>query len=268
MELMLLAYGIGGLAVFGAAFLPGNTPLYRVVCLILGAVMTAWAAKVVLLGGLVHVNAFVLLAPLVLLIRGGIGTVRYAIARPARPGHLPAPRPHPAARQFGGAGSYQPHPPTAYAAYPAAPAAGTAEPVYAAYPAAPAAEPAARSAVPVYAAYPAAPAAEPAARSAVPVYAAYPAAPAAEPAARSAVPVYAAYPAAPAATRAAEPVYARAAFASEPVYASPMENPQFAQPMRPGAHAAQPAGHVPRQSGPRVLESVDPSAGRARHRAS
>ncbi|WP_433206553.1 hypothetical protein ACQP00_39745 [Dactylosporangium sp. CS-047395] len=119
-EMMLLAYLVGGLAVFGAAFLPGNTPLYRVVCLLLGTAMAAWAGKVLLLGGFVYVNALVLLAPLVLLLRGGLGTVRSVLTRSKR---TPS-RPHPAAaRQFGGDGSYQPHPPMAYATQPPAPTA-------------------------------------------------------------------------------------------------------------------------------------------------
>nr|BFE55843.1 hypothetical protein GCM10020063_003690 [Dactylosporangium thailandense] len=125
-ELMLLAYLIGGLAVFGAAFLPGNTALYRVVCLILGTAMAAWAAEVMMFGGFVYINAFVLLAPVVLLVRGAIGTVRFAVTRP---GPRPGMRPHPATRQLGGTGSYQMHPPAAYAtvhaSYPSA------EPVYA-----------------------------------------------------------------------------------------------------------------------------------------
>ncbi|WP_433616040.1 hypothetical protein ACQP2P_13505 [Dactylosporangium sp. CA-139114] len=125
-ELMLMAHLIGGLAVFGAAFLPGNTALYRVVCLILGTAMAAWAAQVMMFGGFVPVNALVLLAPAVLLVRGAIGTVRFVVTRP---GPRPGMRPHPAARQLGGTGSYQMHPPAAYAAvhasYPAS------EPVYA-----------------------------------------------------------------------------------------------------------------------------------------
>jgi hypothetical protein len=171
-ELMLLAYLVGGLAVFGAAFLPGSGPLYRVICLILGTVMAVWAAKVYMFGGVVYVNAFVVVAPLVLLVRGAIGTVYSIATRPPARGHL---RPHPAAaRQFGGPASYQPHPPTAYAA------------------------------------------------------------------------VHGSY------------------------YAEPRPMPVPAAPFadRHGAHAAQPAGHIPRQAGPVVLDSLDPHAGRARHRAS
>jgi hypothetical protein len=165
-ELMLLAYLVGGLAVFGAAFLPGCGPLYRVICLILGTVMAVWAAKVYMFGGVVYVNAFVLVAPLVLLVRGAIGTAYSIATRPPARGHL---RPHPAARQFGGPASYQPHPPTTYA------------------------------------------------------------------------PVHGSY------------------------YAEPRSMPM---PERHGAHAAQPAGHIPRQAGPVVLDSMATHAGRARHRAS
>ncbi|WP_432991397.1 hypothetical protein [Dactylosporangium sp. CA-233914] len=113
-EIMLLAYLVAGLATFGAAFLPGNTPLYRVVCLVLGAAMSVWAGKVYLFGGTFYVNALVLLAPLALLVRGAIGAVGGLAARSATRAYLPPPRPHPAARQFGGPQSYQPHPPTAY----------------------------------------------------------------------------------------------------------------------------------------------------------
>ncbi|MFG2043260.1 hypothetical protein [Dactylosporangium sp. NPDC048998] len=72
------------------------------------------AAKLLMFGGTIIINALVLLAPPVLLVRGVIGTVRRVAARSARPVHLPPPRPHPAARQFGGPESYQPHPPAAY----------------------------------------------------------------------------------------------------------------------------------------------------------
>jgi hypothetical protein len=112
-EVLLLAYLIAGIATFAAAFLPGNMPLYRVICLMLGGVMVAWATKVMMFGGLIFVNALVLLGPVALLIWGGVGMVRHIATRP--PARVN--RPHPATRQFGGPASYQPHPPRAYAGY-------------------------------------------------------------------------------------------------------------------------------------------------------
>ncbi|WP_432839373.1 hypothetical protein [Dactylosporangium sp. CA-092794] len=115
-ESLILAYLLGGVVTFAAAFLPGNVTLYRVVCLILGAVMAVWAAKVLLFGGTLIVTAFALLAPVALLLIGAVGAVRVAFGR-SRSGsatRLPPPRPHPAARQFGGPESYLPHPPAAY----------------------------------------------------------------------------------------------------------------------------------------------------------
>ncbi|MGI5238200.1 hypothetical protein [Dactylosporangium sp. CA-139066] len=113
-EVLLVAYLIAGIATFAAAFLPGNMPLYRVICLMLGAVMAAWATKVMMFGGLIFVNALVLLGPVVLLIWGGAGMVRSIVNRP--PARVN--RPHPAARQLG---SYQPHLPQAYAYGPSVP---------------------------------------------------------------------------------------------------------------------------------------------------
>jgi hypothetical protein len=110
-EVLLVAYLIAGIATFGAAFLPGNPPLYRVICLMLGGVMAAWATKVMMFGGMLFVNALVLLGPVALLIWGGVGMVRSIASRAPSP----ARRPHPATRQFGGPASYQPHPPHAYA---------------------------------------------------------------------------------------------------------------------------------------------------------
>jgi hypothetical protein len=54
-------------------------------------------------------GVFVLAACLALLAAGVFGAVRM-VGR-TRSAHLPPPRPHPAARQFGGPASYLPHPP-------------------------------------------------------------------------------------------------------------------------------------------------------------
>jgi hypothetical protein len=93
--------------------------------------MAVWAVKVLVFGGVIFLSRFVLLVPLLLLARGVIGTVRRAAQRPPAaadvlPTYLPPPRPHPAARQFGGPASFQPHPPAAYqAAHPLPPSAMT-----------------------------------------------------------------------------------------------------------------------------------------------
>jgi len=104
---MLLAYIGGGLVMFGAAFLPGNTVLFRGVSGILGLVLALWALKVFLFGGTIFLSVVVLLLPLVLLVRGVTATVGWATSRPAissalSGGHLPPARPHPATRQFTG----------------------------------------------------------------------------------------------------------------------------------------------------------------------
>jgi hypothetical protein len=116
-EVLLVAYLIAGIATFAAAFLPGNLPLYRVICLMLGGVMAAWATKVMMFGGMVFVNALVLIGPFALLIWGAAGMVRSIVNRPPARVY----RPHPATRQLGGDASYQPHPPQGYAAYGPAP---------------------------------------------------------------------------------------------------------------------------------------------------
>ncbi|MFI5910719.1 hypothetical protein [Dactylosporangium sp. NPDC051541] len=167
-----MVYLIVGLAVFGAAFLPGNSPLYKVVSLIVGGAISVAAAKFLMFGGMVYVSLFAFLAPFALLVIGAIGALRSVLRRPVRP----AMRPHPAARQFGQ--SYQPHLPGAYPAYSTDPWAGQ--------------------------------------------------------------------------------------YAPRP----DLEARAHAPADRPGAHAAQPTGHIPRQPGPRQVEVVNPYAGRARHRAS
>ena len=106
-SVLLVAYVIGGAVMLGAAFLPGNTALFRGVSGVLGLVLALWALKVLMFGGLIFLSAVVLLLPLVLLVRGVTATVGWATSRPSiasgLPGrHLPPARPHPATRQFTG----------------------------------------------------------------------------------------------------------------------------------------------------------------------
>ncbi|WP_433047248.1 hypothetical protein [Dactylosporangium sp. CS-033363] len=247
-EAMLLAYLVGGLAVFGAAFLPGNTPLYRVVCLVLGTAMAAWAGKVLLLGGFVYVNALVMLAPLLLLIRGGIGALRSALTRPAR---TPLLRTHPAAaRQFGDA-SFQPHLPAAYAAQQRqAPLAYAT--VHAAYPAASQNGHASQTGHALQVTQ--------AGRSGhgAPIGALD----------RASWSGYVAESAeitnAAPLTTATGPIDEQSRFVVE------RARPAFAPHGHgePAKHAAQPSGHIPRQTRGRGADVMNPSAGRARHRAS
>ncbi|MEV6932262.1 hypothetical protein AB0M46_48310 [Dactylosporangium sp. NPDC051485] len=147
-ELSRVAYLIVGLLVLGAAFLPGNGPLYRVASLLVGVVMSAFAVWDLTCGANQGtVGAVAMLPALGLLVIGAVGMVRAALARRSGSAQPPPRRPHPAARQFGGPGSYQPHPPHAYgrsvpAAYPGAPGYATVHAAYPAYPGVP--DPAAR----------------------------------------------------------------------------------------------------------------------------
>ncbi|GAA3303270.1 hypothetical protein Dvina_39840 [Dactylosporangium vinaceum] len=111
-----LVYLVIGLAVFAAAFLPGNAPLYRAVSLIVGGVIAVAAAKFMMFGGTVYVSVFAFLAPLALLLIGVLGTVRHVVTGHRRRSAYAGYRPHPAAREYGGPGGFRPYPPTSYAA--------------------------------------------------------------------------------------------------------------------------------------------------------
>ncbi|GAA2336609.1 hypothetical protein [Dactylosporangium salmoneum] len=184
-----VAYLIVGLLVLGAAFLPGNGPLYRVASLLVGVVMSAFSVWDLLRGANhVTVGAAGLLPALGLLVIGAVGVVRTALARRSASAQLPPPRPHPAARQFGGPASYQPHPPHAYgrpASYQPHPPHAYARPAsYQPHPPYAYGRPASYQPHPPHAHGSPVPAAYPAAPGYATVHAAYPAYPATGPASR------------------------------------------------------------------------------------
>ncbi|MET7419600.1 hypothetical protein [Dactylosporangium sp. NPDC005555] len=147
--MLLTCYLIGGLITAAAGFLPGNPPKLRLLCVTVGLALSGWAAKVLVLGGVILVGRIVLVLPATLTAAALAGTFRAYSRR--RTASARRSRPHPAAAR-----TYTEPPPMPPA--PGAPASAGSHPAFAApvqvfaAPAPTFAAAAPTSAVPMYAA--------------------------------------------------------------------------------------------------------------------
>lgn len=93
-NVLLIFYIIGGLAMIVASLLPGNSVVWKVIGPILGVVVVGWATYVLLFGGWIPISFYLLVLPILLVVRG----VRAMVARR----NMPAASPYGAQAGFAG----------------------------------------------------------------------------------------------------------------------------------------------------------------------
>lgn len=69
-NVLLLVYIVGGLAMIVASLLPGNSTAWKILGPILGVLVVGWSTYVLVFGGWIPISFYLLILPVLLVIRG------------------------------------------------------------------------------------------------------------------------------------------------------------------------------------------------------
>jgi hypothetical protein len=75
-NVILLAYIVGGILLFVTSLLPGSSTGWRIFGMVAGLGVALWSAYVLLFGGWIIVNFYILLLPIILAVRAIVAAVK------------------------------------------------------------------------------------------------------------------------------------------------------------------------------------------------
>jgi hypothetical protein len=99
-DVLLLFYIVGGLATIVSGLLPGSSKGWRIFSIVAGLIFVVWAGYVLLFGGWILISLKILIAPVLLVVRGVRDWIKkgkestqpqFQAAVPGQPGAFPPP---------------------------------------------------------------------------------------------------------------------------------------------------------------------------------